>query len=71
MCEWVGGVVIMVDISMCMDKECPKCGECYRFKAEHNPFWQSYIDPRQGGDECVYFLPCKKVKGVYREVMDG
>ena len=32
----------MPDISMCLNKECPKRNECYRYTAEPNPFRQSY-----------------------------
>lgn len=32
----------MADITMCLNKECPKIDKCYRANATPNPFWQSW-----------------------------
>ena len=34
----------MVDISMCMDKTCPRRFHCYRFTAVPNPYAQTYAE---------------------------
>jgi hypothetical protein len=34
----------MPDITMCLNKECPLRGTCYRFNAKADPHWQSYSD---------------------------
>lgn len=34
----------MSDITMCFGGECPIKEDCYRFKAEPNPYWQSYFE---------------------------
>lgn len=46
----------MPDISMCRNIECKLHDNCYRFKAEPNPYWQAYaqFEPYENG-ECDYF----------------
>jgi hypothetical protein len=46
----------MADISMCLNKECKKRRQCYRFTAPANESWQTYADfePDENG-ECEYF----------------
>lgn len=52
----------MSDITMCQNKDCPSCEQCFRFKAPPNPFVQSYADMKPEGDdtECEYFLEIKR-----------
>lgn len=45
----------MADISLCMNKDCPKADTCYRAKARPNEFRQSYIKPEKMGDECMFY----------------
>lgn len=61
----------MPDITMCLDKKCPKRAKCYRYKATPS-VWQSYFSesPRQG-KTCEQFweikitekIKIKKTKG--------
>jgi len=47
----------MSDIAKCLNKECDKKDECYRFTVKPNEFWQAY-----GGFECKnynYFIDNK------------
>ena len=34
----------MVDISMCLNEDCPIKETCYRYKATANPYRQAYMD---------------------------
>lgn len=47
----------MPDIAMCMNQECPLRERCYRFKAEPNPYRQSYlVDMKPQADgTCTHF----------------
>lgn len=49
----------MTDITKCLNAECPKAQECYRFTAPASA-WQSYSDfkPNEKG-ECEYFYDRK------------
>jgi hypothetical protein len=41
----------MADIAMCNNEDCKKAEKCYRFKAERNPLWQSYLgEPKK---DCI------------------
>ena len=55
----------MPDISMCMNKECPKKNKCYRYMAVPNPFRQSYAD---FGKElpCDHYWPLANATGETR-----
>ena len=46
-----------MDITLCTNKQCPSCEECYRFKAPPNPFVQAYAElaPEYDEDKCEYF----------------
>jgi hypothetical protein len=52
----------MSDITMCQNKDCPSCEQCFRFKAPPNPFVQSYAEmsPKEGGVKCEYYLEIKR-----------
>lgn len=52
----------MTDITMCQNKDCPSCEQCFRFKAPPNPFVQAYADmkPEKDDTECEYFLEIRK-----------
>lgn len=47
----------MADITMCVQKNCPKFSECYRAQAKPNEYRQSYFN---GGliinDGCEYLI---------------
>lgn len=49
----------MPDISMCMNSKCPLKDTCYRFKAEPDPYVQSYglfkFYVVEGATKCDYF----------------
>jgi len=45
----------MPDISMCNNQECPLKEKCYRYKAEPNPYRQSYGDFKYKNG-CSYFI---------------
>ena len=47
----------MADITMCTIEECVQKESCYRFKAEENPFRQTYFaeDPRKGDGTCDHY----------------
>ena len=50
----------MPDISMCLDKTCIVRERCYRFMAEPERKWQSYLLPpkKRGRDgSCEHFVP--------------
>lgn len=51
----------MSDISMCATDTCPSRSECYRFRAEPSPYWQSYLygKPDERG-RCDHFWPVEK-----------
>ena len=44
---------------MCVNSNCPKNKECYRFMCEPNPLYQSYasFQPDFATGECDYFMP--------------
>lgn len=46
----------MPDISLCVNKECEKRQQCYRYRAIAHPYWQSFaaFKPDEDG-ECDYF----------------
>lgn len=47
----------MVDISMCVQNECPKFGECYRAQAKPSEYRQSYFTGLNfDEDGCVYLI---------------
>lgn len=46
----------MPDISMCQNEKCPLKDNCYRYKAEPNPYRQSYGEFEYKGD-CEYYIP--------------
>lgn len=56
----------MPDITKCIDHQCPKNRECYRYIAIPNDFRQSYFveSPRvkegEKKGECNYYWPIKK-----------
>jgi len=46
----------MADISKCSDETCTLRETCYRFKAENNPFRQSYGSFKQDEEgNCEYY----------------
>lgn len=49
----------MPDIAMCFGVGCKDREQCYRFKAEPNPYRQSYADfkPKEGEGRCDDFVP--------------
>ena len=55
----------MVDISMCLDDDCPKSEFCYRYTANARSAWQSYMQFTRGEPDgsCSSFMPNK----LYRE----
>ena len=66
----------MPDIAMCA-KGCPRCLECYRFRAVPTPHWQPYgnFDPK-GLSSCDYFWEIKPGQNVrdikeFAEVVEG
>ena len=49
----------MPDVSMCTKASCPKSKECFRYRAEPNPIWQSYaelVTVCNEEDEYHYFI---------------
>jgi len=58
---WKTGEIIMPDIAMCSNEECPKKENCYRAMAEPNPLWQSYTSftftISEGDVFCSKFIP--------------
>jgi hypothetical protein len=44
----------MADISMCLNDDCPKKWECYRYTATPSGVWQPFINPKHEG--CEHFL---------------
>jgi hypothetical protein len=53
----------MADITMCPGKKCPRSKSCYRFTAEPNPDYQSYLcEPPYEGitGECDLFWSNKE-----------
>ena len=49
----------MADITMCLNKKCPKNVLCYRYTAKPNEYRQSYSDfkPELGEDVCNNYIP--------------
>ena len=45
----------MADISKCEGRGCGVKETCYRFKAEPNKYWQSYIKPDTQESGCEYY----------------
>jgi len=47
----------MPDICMCLDAQCPKRKDCYRFWATPTPNWQSFFEqsPRKGKECDAYW----------------
>jgi len=43
------------DITICRNERCPRKMECYRYRAEPDPYWQSYADFGDGKN-CRYFV---------------
>lgn len=56
----------MPDISMCRNIECPHHINCYRYKAEPNPYWQAYaqFEPDEEG-RCEFFWDYDKYNKKY------
>lgn len=51
----------MSDISMCLNKECPKKNDCYRFRAIPHPTYQSYADFKYDSiNGCEAFWPLEQ-----------
>ena len=42
----------MADISMCIKKDCPSFGECYRAQAKPNDAWQVWQEFDNCGESC-------------------
>lgn len=50
----------MVDIAMCMNKECPNFDSCYRAQARADEYRQSYgLFSVDKDDKCKYYWPIK------------
>ena len=47
----------MPDYSMCLDHQCGKRFQCYRYMAEPSELYQSYSDFKGSEDGCAYFFP--------------
>jgi hypothetical protein len=46
---------------MCANKQCPRCQQCYRYRAVPDKYWQSYFDGDPAGSmDCGYFMPLMK-----------
>ena len=51
----------MPDISMCLESECNKKKECYRYNAVPNEFRQScFLNKEKTGDKCESFWPIEE-----------
>ena len=50
----------MPDISMCNGESCPKKETCYRFKAEPNPYRQSYFSDNPCDEKYEYYSHMSK-----------
>ena len=51
----------MADICKCIDAECPKARDCYRFRAISSEFRQAWFGgDRNEAGECAYFWPVKE-----------
>jgi hypothetical protein len=50
--------VVMPDITLCSNKECPMAETCFRATAKPNPYWQNYTRfENTDDDECQYYWP--------------
>lgn len=54
----------MVDIAMCRRSDCPRRMTCFRYIADAEDYYQSYIDMRDKNveDECEMYWQCKNGK---------
>lgn len=52
----------MPDIAMCKKEECKLKKTCYRYLAEPNKYWQTYICPDKSGADCNYYWKTTKQK---------
>lgn len=54
----------MVDIAMCRRSDCPRRMTCFRYIADAEDYYQSYIDMRDKNveDKCEMYWQCKNGK---------
>lgn len=52
----------MVDIAMCKRKDCPRRMKCFRYIADAEEFYQSYIMPEHTGKDCEHYWQCRDGK---------
>ena len=54
----------MVDIAMCRRSDCPRRMTCFRYVADAEDYYQSYIDMRDENveDKCEMYWQCKNGK---------
>lgn len=45
----------MVDIAMCRRQDCGKRLSCFRYLADAEDYYQSYIAPPKCGDDCEMY----------------
>ena len=45
----------MVDIAMCRRQDCGKRLSCFRYLADAEDYYQSYITPPKCGDDCEMY----------------
>lgn len=57
----------MVDISMCDRRDCSKKGSCFRYLAEPEDMYQSYIviDDIDLSNGCEHYWRCRNKKELY------
>jgi hypothetical protein len=58
----------MPDISMCMNRQCPRRGHCYRYLAPPNPYRQSYA--KFDELECKDMIELHEGHGLLRSVIE-
>ena len=52
----------MVDIAMCSRDDCKRRMSCFRYIADADEYYQSYILPEKKDDECELYWQCKNKK---------
>lgn len=52
----------MVDIAMCRRRDCDRRLTCFRYLADAEEFYQSYIEPNKIGEECEAYWQVKNKK---------
>lgn len=52
----------MVDIAMCRRQDCPKRMKCFRYIADAEEFYQTYLANDKIGDECEMYWQVRNPK---------